>query len=516
LKGQRSPYILQGMRFLYFRFNPHRYFYGIFLLFRSIAICLVPVAFPDDVALQVLTIGFVLCFATLLQQQLNPWRAPVANVLDGILSMMLMLLLFSGGILAEVGADQQAAVESMGLSIVVLIVLVSIVTTARCLYDRFARRSWYSYFITHHKAHAAAQARLLKMMLQAKTSQSVFIDSDDLIELDGLFDIVKCRVKHLVVYLTQDTLSRPWCAGEIVTAFLQKGKVKMTAVRTPSFQSLTETQLETIDEYVDHSGLASCSLEEYGMSFDDVRNAYRELLSTRVPQIRLEEHGGLQNLYGLADLLSSKAGGSTSSPAEDDGLSLGANDLPCLAGALQDAVVISSDPSGMEAAASAAILKAMIQERVLALTEKGTVLVEDFRREEPAFYRGVAKQAHCTVLLLSQGSMQSESQLQVIVGAMCAGDGRVSQSSGSSGAVIVPVFIDGFQLPGDSYYEEELPRLFPGLADEGRPLILGLFKTIAVHFSPNASERVLETQCEEVFSRIPARGVGSGSIHESV
>ena len=43
----------------------------------------------------------------------------------------------------------------------------------------------------HHKKDAAAQARALKLLLQQRKSQlTVFIDSDDLKELDDLFDLV--------------------------------------------------------------------------------------------------------------------------------------------------------------------------------------------------------------------------------------------------------------------------------------------------------------------------------------
>ncbi len=56
---------------------------------------------------------------------------------------------------------------------------------------------------------------MFKVLLQSKAKQIVFIDSDDLKELDQLFDIAKCKVRRLVVYLTRDTLTRPWCAGEV-------------------------------------------------------------------------------------------------------------------------------------------------------------------------------------------------------------------------------------------------------------------------------------------------------------
>ena len=68
------------------------------------------------------------------------------------------------------------------------------------------------HLVFHDEADAAAQARLIKVQLQVKTGKSVFIDSDDLTELDSLFDLVRCKVARLIVYHTRDTLTRPWCA----------------------------------------------------------------------------------------------------------------------------------------------------------------------------------------------------------------------------------------------------------------------------------------------------------------
>ena len=67
---------------------------------------------------------------------------------------------------------------------------------------------FYRRFVCHHMAAAAAQARLLKILLQANAGQSVFIDSDDLQGLDTLFSTVHTKVGQVVVDLTQDTLTR--------------------------------------------------------------------------------------------------------------------------------------------------------------------------------------------------------------------------------------------------------------------------------------------------------------------
>ena len=65
-----------------------------------------------------------------------------------------------------------------------------------CLtYVRAKYRKSFGHFVCHHKAGAGCYARLLKLGLLAarggNKSRSVFIDCDDLRDLDKLFDYVK-------------------------------------------------------------------------------------------------------------------------------------------------------------------------------------------------------------------------------------------------------------------------------------------------------------------------------------
>ena len=57
-------------------------------------------------------------------------------------------------------------------------------------------------------------ARWCKLVLQDITSERVFYDSDDLNQLNSLFEIVSYQTKNVVVLLTRDTLRRIWCAGD--------------------------------------------------------------------------------------------------------------------------------------------------------------------------------------------------------------------------------------------------------------------------------------------------------------
>ena len=61
----------------------------------------------------------------------------------------------------------------------------------------------------------------------------VFIDCDDLVNLEDLFDYVASHTATVVVLLNKEILSRPWCLGELVTA--HKHKVAMAIVEFPDF-----------------------------------------------------------------------------------------------------------------------------------------------------------------------------------------------------------------------------------------------------------------------------------------
>ena len=87
----------------------------------------------------------------------------------------------------------------------------------------------YQFSICHHKLEAGAYARMLEMFLldQPKVTRKVFVDSDDLSNLDRLFDIVGSNVETLVVLASKSVYVRPWCVGEIATAYLKMSRSRL-------------------------------------------------------------------------------------------------------------------------------------------------------------------------------------------------------------------------------------------------------------------------------------------------
>merc|ERR1719160_2202520 len=78
----------------------------------------------------------------------------------------------------------------------------------------------FQFFLCHHKAGAGAFARLMKVYLLKikKVARKVFMDSDDLQDLDLLFGYVCSHTENFVIIISPELFKRPWCIGEMVTA----------------------------------------------------------------------------------------------------------------------------------------------------------------------------------------------------------------------------------------------------------------------------------------------------------
>merc|ERR1712048_1549301 len=86
------------------------------------------------------------------------------------------------------------------------------------------KRPW-KYFLCHHKGGAGAFARLLKMQLLESVDPAkkvrVWIDCDDLTNLEMLFDYVGSQSDNVVILISKELFMRPWCMGELVTSYLR-------------------------------------------------------------------------------------------------------------------------------------------------------------------------------------------------------------------------------------------------------------------------------------------------------
>ncbi|CAE7606276.1 grlE, partial [Symbiodinium microadriaticum] len=207
-------------RFLFHRFKPEKYYYGLVLLLRNGLVATLPIVTVELPELQVPSMGLILLVSGALQARTYPWRTETANHVELILIGLLLLMLLAAAPLLSHDRDRSSTLLGWILCLPVIgVLLVGSLALFRALGRHLYRRRLYGIFLCHHKGGAGSLCRLLKILIARKTETRVFLDCDQLENLDFLFDIVRTATRSIVVVLTSEVLKRVWCAGEIATAF---------------------------------------------------------------------------------------------------------------------------------------------------------------------------------------------------------------------------------------------------------------------------------------------------------
>jgi len=489
IQSRDSTGFLAAMRFLFFRYTPSCYYFQVFVCLRSLFLCLTPVMFRSSTSMQIISLALILAVYVLVQEELRPWRASLCNAIDACMGLMLMVLLLCGALFLEdtPGKTVVSVMSSILLAAIAVAFMSAVVVGIK---RRVLPSPWYHYFICHHKQHAAAQARLMKtMILSKKRGLSVFIDSDNLQELDKLFDVVKAQVGCLTVYLTSDTLKRPWCAGEIVTAF--RVKIVVIKVKTPSFIPPHSKQMERMEVYLDRFG---CNLSEYNIQFKDVAKAYKLLLDLNTMTVGMSTTHLGSRKFDMAcnEILAYRGQSRFFSPATT------AERIKPLVGTLGGGLLISTDSASDEANAAGAILLSLISQDVLRISEAGAVLIADHPHDAEAMVQ-VIRQCRAVAIMLSAGSMTSNSQLPLICEVMQLQD-KNQRAPG-----VVSLNMPGFEFPDEDFFVNILPKVIAGQkckdAEIAEVLVRLFFKRISMVWPTHASQTALSAQAEVVYKR---------------
>jgi len=194
------------------------------------------------------------------------------------------------------------AIGDLLLSIFILLGFMFFVAACSCtrMYCTRRRRRCYEFFLCHHKDGSGGFCRLLKMFLQEDTKygSQIFLDSDNLQDLSGLFGIVANQVRTLVVLCSKEILQRPWCVGEMCTA--HENQIDTVLLCFPDFAWPSASFIERYSEHVE--GIHS--LSSYGISVDMVRKTL-DWLSTR-PRIVLPCRTTLSSMQSVSDKLTKR------------------------------------------------------------------------------------------------------------------------------------------------------------------------------------------------------------------
>jgi len=277
--------------------------------------------------------------------------------------------------------------------------------------------------------------------------------------------------------LTRGTLTRPWCAAEIVTAF-KRGK-QVTAVLTPSFTAPNEEQLAAVDTYLDVGGAEL--LVQHGISMVDVQGSFVQLMAAQ----------GCSHLQVEREP-------TTTAHFQDLVHRLLQNDVkssPPMDAARPGCFVISADPCDPEATAAACILVHSMQEVARTITKEGVCFLSDCMGMGTVGHCLAVATARALVVILSMETLSSVHQLEILAHAM-------GLNEQGQGPVTISANIFGFSFPGTTYYSQVLPQIWPEVSEAQARRIRSFFHTISCPYWTHASDQVLQAQTEAITRRI--------------
>jgi len=248
---------LHMFAFLFFRFKPMTYWYSIIFVLRNMLIGLCPIL-PGPVA-QTSAMLAVLIASVVSVSNLTPWRVHKVNYLDLLVtSATIGLLCISGFFVIDANPQDVATLCTVILSLI-LMFLVGAMSFSVLVPIVNKNVKEFQYFICHHKLGAGAFARLLKTVLEVRTLRSkavrVFIDCDNLTNLETLFDKVGDKTETVVVLKSRELLLRPWCIGELVTVHLNQPQTKMIPIELADYIAPTDLFVTNFGENVNISDL---------------------------------------------------------------------------------------------------------------------------------------------------------------------------------------------------------------------------------------------------------------------
>lgn len=453
--------------FLFGRFKPEAYYFGVMYICRSLTISLIPIIFANTATLQTLSMTCVFFVFSALQVANLPWRTALGNFADWISSFCIIVVLEAVGPMQQVPDRNIPGLASFTLILSLFFCICGFLCYT--LYFRLRKPQKYGLFLCHHKAGAGVLSRFIKVIVAKHSPVQVFIDSDQLQDLDHLFDIVRCSTKNLVVIFSPELLYRSWCAGEIVTAY--RNKINTVPLVCPGFSQPDAKGLDTIT--ASWSAEQKNTLGRFGITMDMVIEAYLHLRDLPILSMPRFETIGIQEKT-IADLMDAcRVPRRFLSQVDEitDHASI------CVTGNVTDVEVLSA------CYVIGTLLQHSLQESVETITS-----VEHFSEGPSAAY---------LIVLLSKGLLRNPSFAQILL-----------EMQANEVELIVVNAEMGFDFPGSDFYSDieanglGAPPFGPEQGLALAKAYRALMKVIALPLSPLGSARLLSTQVSEIKRRI--------------
>lgn len=502
----------ESFRFLFNRYTEKSYFYGIVFMMKNIGIAVIPVLFVDFPVLQVSCTHSLVASTLTIQCWLQPWRTQYANRLDTVAGLMTISVLVCAAMLVPISSRSDSTILQVSLSVILSLCFVLLITPGfHLVRKKCLQGKRFGVFVSHHKSEAAVLARLWKVLLEAEMQIEVYLDSDNLVQLDSLFDTVGNDTEYLLLLLTNFTLERPWCAGEIATAVHKN--VNIIPVACDGFQlPSTEALLEIPTRW---SAADVTMLASRGVSVDAITAAYEHL--SCLPVIRFDRSAGEEKRWmALREVIGECKSPSkinhrclkslASKPKTDSGkiihsyLSLVASTRDVSSQALTAVWGSTGKGDNMDAC--------LLLQLLLSRHSKREVALYSGHRDNTD-YRSRFDKVKCIVVMLTPGIL-SDLQFAKIITLVTSKDE----------ILILPVLGSlHFKYPDSSFYDDLVSgKCFqPTDFDRGqlkrlRAAYSKLFSSIAARFSPEASKVILNAEIAVIAKRVEQATSEEGNV----
>eukprot|EP00931_Biecheleriopsis_adriatica_P064365 TRINITY_DN39160_c0_g1_i1.p1 TRINITY_DN39160_c0_g1~~TRINITY_DN39160_c0_g1_i1.p1 ORF type:complete len:1422 (+),score=258.12 TRINITY_DN39160_c0_g1_i1:115-4380(+) len=466
-------------RFLFNRFKTECYYYGLVLMVRNLLISLLPVILVSAEALQLVAMGTLLQTSGFFVALLLPWRTTMANAADIAISGFLVIMMVGAAPLLEIDISASEGVVGGMLCVVTLApVVIGLGAIGYGIFRRFMPAETFGVFLCHHKGGAGALARLLKYNLANITNAKVFLDSDQLEDLDLIFDTVRTGTKNLVILLTSEVLKRMWCSGEITTAHVNN--VPIIPVICDGFVRLSDEDIAMIgDVWTEQQKNV---LASYGITVESIQSAYHYIRN--LPHLTLLRFEGSEKRASLVKELVDTGKLPTKLRASSG------------SGSARPRILVTGAVADGEALAAIEIFKLLCQQHMQVETN------EVMTPEQMALAKPYASYL---VVLFSRGMLQNPLFARMLLVAL-ADKGHDSPSTRVLELVTVNAD-NGFEFPSVEFLTdlEKNGLGVPGLgAEVGLQLSKSyrtLLSVLALPLAPHGSAGLLSLQISEICRR---------------
>lgn len=474
-----DAHFAHAVAFLFVRFKTDRYWFVLVFLIRNTMFSIAPVF--TSVVTQILMMSFCMQLSLMALVFFWPYRVRFSNELEIVANMVVIFVLSVSPFYVENGNVLTVSKICIAFAFVALAGI--IVAVGSGLSMRFGRFKPYQFFICHHKAGAGGFARLLKIcLLESRcVTRKVFIDSDDLTDLDKLFSFVQNETQTLVVLLTQELFARPWCVGELVTCHMNR--VRVAPVAFPDFVVPEVDMLELAHTKV---------LMEHCITTQMVQDMWHWLMNGNHGQTTLPETIGQSVLDTLVRRLVASELRAETLIAN---ISRTGNELT------QAEVVIVTDNANMESIAAAWILFKLMVPLTLHLPL--------LRPHVLSCIEVLPNATTKLILILTNGCLQSKRLLKTLL-----------RASYLEAAVLPVISEESFRFPTADFYRDlressAMNRISSSDGDSAAALsarlvdasvlhetIKAIFVEIAITFNTHDTEAIIKTRAQMVVDRI--------------